>query len=201
MTAASDRDPRVERTESKVLKTARRLLSTEGLQSVTFGRVSRESGVSRTTLYRHWSSPSDLISDAWARVAPSNEVSHTADLEKDLVQLFLAVRDVVESATMRRSLPTLLAAAQDDPAISKLHAEFVRSRRRPILERLEAAVVKGELAADADLDLLVDLLSGPLFYRQLLRRKHTSDDRVAATVAAVLAIARPTDPRAARRHR
>jgi AcrR family transcriptional regulator len=183
------------------LKTVRRLLSTEGLQSVTFGRVSRESGVSRTTLYRHWSSPSDLISDAWARVAPSNDVSHTADLEKDLVQLFLEVRDVVESATMRRSLPTLLAAAQDDPAISKLHAEFVRSRRRPILERLEAAVVKGELAADADLDLLVDLLSGPLFYRQLLRRKHTSDDRVAATVAAVLAIARPTDPRAARRRR
>lgn len=173
-----------------MLKAVRRLLRTEGLDSVTFGRVSRETGVSRTTLYRHWSSPSELISDAWARVAPSNEVSHTADLEKDLVELFVAVRDVVESATMRRSLPALLAAAQDDPVISKLHADFVRSRRRPILDRLEVAVEEGELAADADLDLLVDLLSGPLFYRRLLRREHTSDERVAAMVTAVLAIAR-----------
>lgn len=176
-----------------MLKAVRRLLRTEGLDSVTFGRVSRETGVSRTTLYRHWSSPSELISDAWARVAPSNEVSHTADLEKDLVELFVAVRDVVESATMRRSLPALLAAAQDDPVISKLHADFVRSRRRPILDRLEVAVEEGELAADADLDLLVDLLSGPLFYRRLLRREHTSDERVAAMVTAVLAIARHPD--------
>lgn len=184
-----------------MLKAVRRLLRTEGLQSVTFGRVSRETGVSRTTLYRHWSSPSGLISDAWARVAPSNDVSHTADLEKDLVDLFVAVRDVVESATMRRSLPALLVAAQDDRAISKVHADFVRSRRRPILARLEAAVEVGDLAADADLELLVDLLSGPLFYRQLLRRKHTSDERVAALVEAVLAIARPLGKSAPRRGR
>jgi hypothetical protein len=41
-----------------------------------------------------------------------------------------------------------------------------------------------------DPDLLVDLLSGPLFYRQLLRRQHTSDDRVAQMVIAVLRVAR-----------
>ena len=178
-----------------MLKAVRRLLRTEGLESVTFGRVSRESGVSRTTLYRHWSSPSELISDAWARVAPSNEVAHSADLERDLFELFVAVRDVVESDTMRRSLPALLAAAQADTVISKLHAEFVSSRRRPILDRLEAAVRDGELAPDTDPDLLVDLLSGPIFYRQLLRRDRTSDERVAAIVAAVLATARPPSPR------
>jgi len=185
----------VERTEATVFKAVRRLLRTEGLESVTFGRVSREAGVSRTTLYRHWSAPSELIAGAWAQVAPSNKVPDTADLERDLFVLFTAVRDVVESPTMRRSLPTLLAAAQADPVISKVHAEFVQSRRRPIMDRLAAAVEHGELAADADLDLLVDLLSGPVFYRQLLRRQRTSDDRIAAMVSAVLAIARPTDSR------
>lgn len=190
MATAARRDPRVDRTEATVFKTVRRLLRTEGLESVTFGRVSRESGVSRTTLYRHWGAPSRLISDAWARVAPSNEVSHTSDLENDLVILFMAVRDVVESATMRRSLPTLLAAARDDPVISKLHAEFVHSRRQPIIDRLQAAVDEGDLEVGTDVDLLVDLLSGPLFYRQLLRRERTSDERIAAMVAAVVAIAR-----------
>lgn len=190
MTTPATRDPRLERTQSTVFAAVRRLLRTEGPEAVTFGRVSRETGVSRTTLYRHWPGPSELLADAWARVAPSNEVAHTSDLDADLTGLFLAVRDVVESTTMRRSLPALLAAAQDDPVIAKLHAEFVRDRRQPIIDRLEEAKRAGELAPDLDPDLLVDLLSGPLFYRQLLRRIRTSDEHVVDLVSAVLSIAR-----------
>jgi AcrR family transcriptional regulator len=193
MAVGARRDARVERTVAKVLAAAHRLLETEGLASVTFGRVSRETGVSRTTLYRHWSNPSALISDAWARVAPSNRVSHTAGLEDDLVAVFRAVRDVVESSTMRRSLPALLVAAQRDPVISSLHAQFVRDRRQPIVERLRAAIAAGEIRADADPELLVDLLSGPIFYRQLLRRTRTSDHDVRAMVAAALASVHPAE--------
>jgi AcrR family transcriptional regulator len=184
------RDARVERTVAKVLAAAHRLLETEGLASVTFGRVSRETGVSRTTLYRHWSGPSELISQAWATVAPSNLVPRTADLEADLVAVFRAIRDVVESSTMRRSLPALLVAAQRDPVISSLHVQFVRDRRQPIVDRLRSAIADGQISADADAELLVDLLSGPIFYRQLLRRMRTSDDDVSAMVAAALASVR-----------
>jgi AcrR family transcriptional regulator len=191
MAVSTHRDARVERTVAKVLAAAHRLLETEGLGSVTFGRVSRETGVSRTTLYRHWSSPSALISEAWGRVAPSNHVSHTDDLQDDLVAVFRDVRDVVESSTMRRSLPALLVAAQRDPVISSLHARFVQDRRQPIVERLRAAVADGQIRADADPELLVDLLSGPIFYRQLLRRTRTSDHDVRAMVAAALASVRP----------
>jgi AcrR family transcriptional regulator len=185
------RDPRLERTHGTVLAAVRRLLQSEGIGAVTFARVSREAGVSRTTLYRHWTGPSELLADAWSRVAPPNEVACTPDLRNDLVDLFLGVRDVVDSSTMRRSLPTLLAAAQDDPVISRMHAEFVRDRRQPIIDRLEAARQAGDLEADADSDLIVDLISGPLFYRQLLRRLDTSDERVIALVDAALALARP----------
>jgi AcrR family transcriptional regulator len=191
MAVSARHDARVERTVAKVLAAAHRLLETEGLASVTFGRVSRETGVSRTTLYRHWSNPSELISEAWARVAPSNRVPQTAVLEDDLVAVFRAVRDAVESSTMRRSLPALLVAGQRDPIISALHAQFVRDRRQPIVERLRVAVAEGDIRADADPELLVDLLSGPIFYRQLLRRTRTSDRDVRAMVAAALAGVRP----------
>jgi AcrR family transcriptional regulator len=179
-------DARVERTVAKVFAAVHRLLDTEGLASVTFGRVSRETGVSRTTLYRHWSSPSALISEAWGRVAPSNRVEYTDDLHADLVELFIAVRDVVESATMRRSLPALLVSAQNDEVIASLHAEFVRDRRQPIVARLRQAEAEGRIVG-ADPELLVDLLSGPLFYRQLIRRTRTSDDDVRKFVTMVLA--------------
>src|SRR5262249_23257144 len=128
-----------------------------------------------------------LISEAWARVAPSNTAAHTADLRADLVELFIAIRDVVESSTMRRSLPALLVAAQRDPVISAMHADFVRARRQPIVERLPAAVAEGQLSPDADPELMVDLLSGPVFYRQLIRRERTTDADIEAMVSAVLA--------------
>src|SRR5919109_45569 len=103
MTGQVTRDPRLARTRETVLAAVRRLLDSEGPQAVTFGRVSRETGVSRTTLYRHWAGPSELLADAWARVIPPNTVAHSADLRADLIELFTGVRDVVESATLRRS--------------------------------------------------------------------------------------------------
>ena len=190
-TKSTPRDPRLERTHATVLGAVRRLLQAEGIGAITFARVSREAGVSRTTLYRHWNGPSDLLADAWSRAAPPNEVASTGDLRADLVDLFLSVRDIVDSPSVRRSLPNLLAAAQDDPVITRLHAEFVRDRRQPIIDRLDHARRVGDLAADADPDLLVDLMSGPLFYRQLMRRLDTSDERVAALVDAALSVARP----------
>ena len=192
MTGQATPDPRLERTRATVLATVRRLLGSEGPDAVTFGRVSRESGVSRTTLYRHWSGPSELLAEAWSRVVPPNTVTYSSDLRADLIELYLGVRDMAESATMRRSLPALLAAAQDDPVLADLHACFVRDRRQPIVDRLLHARRTGELSPDADPDLLVDLLSGPVFYRQLLRHERTSDDRIAALVDAVLTIARAT---------
>jgi AcrR family transcriptional regulator len=176
----------VERTVAAVLATVQALLRTEGPAAVTFGRVSREAGVSRTTLYRHWPGASDLLADAWDGLVPPNVVPRTPDLRADLVAVFLGVRDAVESAAMRRSLPALLAAGQHDPTVARLHAAFVRDRRQPIIDRLEAARADGDLPGDADAALLVDLLSGPLFYRQLLRQEPTSDERVEALVDAVV---------------
>lgn len=177
-----------------MLAAVRRLLDSEGPQAVTFGRVSREAGVSRTTLYRHWAGPSELLADAWARVVPPNVIAHSPDLRADLIELFIEVRDVVESVTMRRSLPALLAAAHDDPVIARLHAGFVQDRRQPIVDRLAEARRTGDLAPHADPDLLVDLLSGTLFYRQLMRREPTSDARVVAVIDTVLSAARATRP-------
>ncbi len=195
--AQPDSDPRVARTRSTVIAQVHHLFRTEGPAAVTFGRISRETGVSRTTLYRHWPGPSVLVADAWAQLVPPGPPEPTSDLRADLIAMFVRVRDGVESATLRRSLPTFLAAAHDDPVVSDLHAAFVRDRRQPILDRLELARDAGDLSPDSDLDLLVDLLSGPLFYRQFLRRESTSDQQVADLVDVVLTVGatrRSSDP-------
>jgi Tetracyclin repressor-like, C-terminal domain len=66
-------------------------------------------------------------------------------------------------------LPRLLAESADDP---ELHAIFyenlVRPRRTALLEVLRRAVARGELREDVDLELAVDLLTGPYIYRLLI---------------------------------
>lgn len=167
-----------------------RLLREEGPRAVTFGRVSREAGVSRTTLYRHWPGPSEMIADAWNGLVSPGPPPASADLRGDLLGMVLRVRNAVESTTIRRSLPTFLEAAIDDPVISDLQAAFIQERRRPMLDRLVLAQEAGELDPALDPDVLVDLLSGPLYYRQLLRRESTSDEQVAHLVDTVLGVAR-----------
>jgi len=183
-------DPRVERTRATVIAAVQRLFRDEGPGSVTFGRVSRETGVSRTTLYRHWDTPSDLVADAWRARTEHLQPPHTDDLRRDLLAIGRHLRNVVESRVLQRALPTFLAAALDDPVIEELYATYVRDRSRPALERLAAARDAGEIAEDADPDLLLDQLAGAIYYRQLLRREPTSDEQVEAIVDAVLVLAR-----------
>jgi AcrR family transcriptional regulator len=182
-------DPRVARTCAVVLEAAHRLLVAEGVDGVTFARISRETGVSRTTLYRHWSNPSQLVRDAWSNAVPELVQHESGDLHADLVGLFTGLRDSVESAVMRRSLPSLIEAAHADPTVAALHAGFVTERRRPIVARIQQAVADGDLAPSTDVELLTDLLSGAIFYRRLLRHASTSDAEVHRLVDAVLATA------------
>ncbi len=60
----SDTDARIARTRSQVLSAARRLHQEFGAEAVTHVRVAEESGVGRTTIYRHWPDTTSLLIDA-----------------------------------------------------------------------------------------------------------------------------------------
>ena len=54
------------------------------------------------------------------------------------------------------------------PDLGAVHEEFVRGRRAGTERVLQRAVDRGELRADADLEMANDLLTGPVFYRHLM---------------------------------
>ena len=71
-----------------------------------------------------------------------------------------------------RVLPRLLADAADDPELLEaLQAALVRLRRAAIGAVLRRGVERGELREDIDVDLVGDMLIGPLIARVLLRRR------------------------------
>jgi hypothetical protein len=65
-----------------------------------------------------------------------------------------------------RVLTGLAAHAQRDPAFAELYRErFLEPRRKATREIFQRAIDRGEIPADADVDVALDLLYGALFHR------------------------------------
>jgi Tetracyclin repressor-like, C-terminal domain len=66
----------------------------------------------------------------------------------------------------------LIAEGQSDPAILEtLYDRHLRERRAATVAEVMRAQVAGELPADVDPELVVDAISGPLYYRLLMRQQ------------------------------
>jgi DNA-binding IclR family transcriptional regulator len=78
-------------------------------------------------------------------------------------------------------------AAERDPALGAMHAELTRRRREPLVRLLRGAVDRGELVGDLDVELTVDLLAAPFFYRRLVAHAAMPAELPGAVVDHVLA--------------
>jgi hypothetical protein len=89
-----------------------------------------------------------------------------------------------------RVIAGLVAEAQTDPGFAELYRDhFVRPRRdatRPLLVR---AIDRGEIAADTDLDVALDLLYGPIYHRLLHGHAPLTDRFIQQVIDAVIAAA------------
>jgi Tetracyclin repressor-like, C-terminal domain len=68
-----------------------------------------------------------------------------------------------------RAMPALIAAMNRDPNLARATREgFLAGRRGALLSVIERGIERGDLRADLDLELALDVLGGPLFYRLLV---------------------------------
>ena len=118
---------------------------------------------------------------AWHECGAQLPTPDTGTLRGDLEQLCAAIRDGIGSGVMEHVFPQMLAAARVNKELGEDFDRFLHERRRPTREVLRRARDRGELAPDADLELIHDLLVGPITYRVLVKgsRPDAADDRLA----------------------
>jgi AcrR family transcriptional regulator len=152
-----------------ILDAAYRLLGDPGTESLTIDAIAAEAGVGRQTIYRWWPSKGAVIADALARhaqrVVPQRDTgSFTGDLEAFLADSFAGLQDEGLAGRLRQ----IVAAAQQDEHVARLLEDFTAARRAALRALLERGRDAGELPAGADLDMLVDMAYGVLYYRLLV---------------------------------
>jgi AcrR family transcriptional regulator len=146
-------------------------LAEQGSAGFTMEAVARRAGASKATLYRHWSSASALLVDAMSTTFEGFPAPATRDFREDLVALLEMAAERLESPRFPRLMAAVVDLAERDPALAGLHAHLTASRRRPVKEILRRGQENGDIPEDADLEILVDLLTAPFFYRRLIAHR------------------------------
>jgi AcrR family transcriptional regulator len=158
-----------------------------GWGGLTIEGVAARAGVGKTTIYRRYPSRLDLILAAAERLAQEKgDAPDTGTLRSDLVALADAHLWMLTETRAGRAIPTMVAATARHPELAVAYAAFIGERRRISAAPFERAIARGELDADVDVPLLMDLLVAPLFYRAFVSFEPTDAAYVATLVDSVV---------------
>ncbi|WP_329070303.1 TetR-like C-terminal domain-containing protein [Amycolatopsis sp. NBC_01480] len=174
----------------------------EELAAVGYGRLSLEAvakraGAGKAAIYRRWPSKRDMTVALLSRVAitaiaPADTGTLRGDLEHYLHDAVRALTHPLAS----RIMPDLMAEATRDPELAKELMDSVRGpRRENATQILRAAIDRGEIPADADLELSLDFLAGPLYWRLAVTNLPVSEDylnRLVTQLIRLLALPGPS---------
>lgn len=185
--------PRGDSARERILRAALQVLSDQGLPGFTMEAVARQAGASKATVYRRWPSQSALLVDAMDVGFQPFPSPTTGALRTDLVELLSMFEALVNLGPFPRLMAAFIDAAECDPTLWSLHAQLTERRREPLRHVLAEARRRGEISPTTDLELAIDLLAGPAFYRRFVAHGPFPRDYAAAIVDLVLAAVR-TDP-------
>ena len=167
------------------------LLLEQGLAAMSVEDVARRAGVSKATIYRWWPSKERLALDAlaaeWTTGTPDQD-GDTGSLRDDLLTRFRPWVRQLNRKPYARVVAGLVAASQADPEFAELYREhFIRARRDATRALLVRARERGEIVADTNLDVTLDLLYGPIYHRLLHGHAPLTDRFAQQVVDSVIA--------------
>jgi AcrR family transcriptional regulator len=132
----------------------------EGYAGVSIEGVAARAGVGKATIYRRFASKAELVAEAVrATACIDDNLVDTGDLRADLISMLSPMVERLRGPDGK----LLLTFAAERVGNPDLAAAFERSvigaKRVHVRKLLDEAVERGELAADADLELIAE--SGP----------------------------------------
>lgn len=179
--------PRSEKARRAILDAANEILADPRSGRLTIEAVAMKAGVGKPTIYRYWPNARALEMAAMLELpAPDTSVHAGGSAVSDLT---LQLEKVVAIFTAKRGrqMAQMVAASEQDSELSKLFRNTVilksRDEGRAILER---AIAEGHLRANLKIEIALDMIYGPLFYRLLVGHAPLDDAFASDLVATAL---------------
>lgn len=159
---------RGEHARRRVLEAALAQLAEEGASRFSMDRVAARAHASKATLYRRWPGAAALLVDAMEHAFQPFPVPDTGDVRTDLRQLLYQAIHRLTNTPFPRLLAAVADLAERDPTLADTHAGLTVRQRAPLLRVLQRGKERGQLHRGTDVDVLADVMVGPLFYRRFV---------------------------------
>ncbi len=158
----------------KVLRAALDLFGERGIDATSMDAIAQASGVSKATIYNHWSDKEALLLEVM-------EMIHGLDREPENVDSGDILRDLTYILTRRPPDEFDAVRARLMPAMiaySAVHQEFGKAWRHRVMEParlclaafLRNGIDRGLLPKDLDIEVAISLLLGPVLYAHIFQK-------------------------------
>lgn len=185
--------PRDGRIESEVVSAVLSVLRRGGYRAVTIDGIARKVGRARSSLYRRWPSKRHLVAYAVVNEMGENPAADTGGLRGDL-EAAVGTLSRAFSGPLGRALAGLAAdMAQDTALASIIQQEVLTPRRKSMREALARAHIRGEVRSDFEVELVLDMLTGPFYFRTLFGHAAITSAMAQLVVEYVIRVVQPTE--------
>ncbi len=173
-TAGRPRDPEA---DAAILRAALELFAERGVDGTSIEQIAKRAGVARLTVYRRWSSKEELLAQAivYGRNAPelTDEEYDTLPYSEVMARMVGSMADSIADRRLAPLLAQLMGSTFSHPELfDAFWAASGAKRREGGVRLIRRAVREGLLPADADPEVIVDIIIGALFYRLLVPPRH-----------------------------
>ena len=176
---------RGEHVRQNVLAAAFEELAANGFDGATVAGVAKRSGVHETTVYRRWVTRENLLLAALLeRSADAIPAPDTGSTREDLLAMVRGVIAYVGSAEGTAVLRAALLPVDD--AYADAREAFWARRLDALSPVVMRGIERGDLRADIDARLLLEMLVAPIHGRLLLTGEPVDDDFAERLVNQVL---------------
>ncbi|HKN50261.1 MAG TPA: TetR/AcrR family transcriptional regulator [Actinomycetota bacterium] len=178
--------PRSAQADRAIIDAIVDLLVDRGYREVTIEAVAARAGVAKTTIYRRWPSKAEMVVEAISACKEDClEVESCAG--KTVACSLVRMLSRLSCSRVARILTGLtVEMAHNEELAVAVREGLLKPNREVVLATLRRGVDTGELRPDANLDVVADLLVGPMFFRILVSGTEVTPELASDTVDLVL---------------
>jgi AcrR family transcriptional regulator len=180
---------RTDQVRDAVLTAAGELMLEGGLAAATMEAIATRAGVSKRTLYKYWPSRGAVALEGFMRSAASSwslpENAPAAESLEDLVVAAVRLFTQTPAGPLMRSL--IADAQSQDEIATAIRDQWLAPRRAVAANLLLQGIAAGEFRAGLDVEVTLDLLFAPVYYRLLLGHETLSPQFAVTSVRHLIA--------------
>ena len=173
--------------QEAILDAAEAILREEGIAGFSIEAVARRARAGKPTIYRWWPNRTTLMLDVYKRFKNARTFPDTGTLRGDLVaflenQLLGFWKDRLCGTVYR----AVIAEAQSDKDAAAALYAYQAERKAVAVQMIDLAKARGEVSAEVNGALIVDLIVSFAWHQLLLGRVAESMDGIEGVVDGIL---------------